>query len=202
MWTLEFRDKHMTIEGYVNAVERYSKELREHGKKFTEKIKAGAFKKALERNKNVKLLFNHNQERVLANQEDNTLELTEDSIGLRAKATIRDEIVIEDAKAGRLTGWSFGFTCLSDSWKNDTRRIVNDLYLHEVSLLNVEPAYIGTSVEVRRADDTVITEVRVYTEEQTTVKDTEEQTAKKDTEENKDIDALERYIQLQKLFYI
>lgn len=51
---MEIRDGCMTIEGYVNAVERYSKEIRENGKTFIEKIESGAFKKALEKIKMLK----------------------------------------------------------------------------------------------------------------------------------------------------
>lgn len=159
MMKMEIRNNCIIVQGYVNAVERYSRELSESGKVFIEKIKAGAFKDALEKNKNVKMLYNHSFNRILATQKDNTLELEEDNIGLRAKAVIRDLDVIEEAKKGRLTGWSFGFNCLDEIWDKE-KRTVNSLYLHEVSLLSVEPAYLGTSVEIRNSEEKAKVEIR------------------------------------------
>lgn len=85
-----------------------------------------------------------------------TLELREDSIGLRAHATITDSEVIEKARQGRLTGWSFGFYDLPDGVEPGEEngmpvRNVKDLDLQEVSLLDdtKRPAYDGTLVEVR-----------------------------------------------------
>lgn len=145
---IEVRKGFITVSGYVNAVERFSREICENGKKFIEKIESGAFKRALETNKNIKMLFNHNDKKVLASQENETLELSEDNIGLKVRAKITDEDVIKDAVDGNLTGWSFGFRCIKDSWE-DEKRTVKELELFEVSLLNVEPAYFGTSVEIR-----------------------------------------------------
>ena len=63
---IEVREDSVVISGYVNAVERYSKpiraKLRGITQRFVEKIKAGAFKTALQRNSNVKVLLNHNYE--------------------------------------------------------------------------------------------------------------------------------------------
>ena len=60
---VEVRNDSVFISGYVNAVERLSKPIREtlHGKirSFVERIKAGVFRKALKRNDNVLVLLNH-----------------------------------------------------------------------------------------------------------------------------------------------
>lgn len=146
-------DNTIEVTGYVNAVERDSKELNSNNTNFVEQITAGAFKRALAKGKNVKILFNHDSTRELGNIEDNTLELFEDSIGLRVKATITDTEVINYARKGLLTGWSFGFKALKDRWEDTTtkikRRFVEDLDLFEVSILTKTPAYSGTLVEVR-----------------------------------------------------
>ena len=150
------RNESITIEGYVNAVERNSKPLTERGVTFIERIKAGAFARAIKRAKDIRILLNHNQARDLGGIADGNLELEEDAIGLKARATITDPEVIEDAKRGDLVGWSFGFadedvTQLRDEETGYPLRKVNDLDLFEVSLLNRKktPAYVGTLVNVR-----------------------------------------------------
>jgi HK97 family phage prohead protease len=152
------RNDSITIEGYVNAVERNSKPLMERGVKFIERISAGAFKRALERAEDVRILLNHNWDRDLGGIKDGTLELEEDNIGLKARATITDPEVVEDGKNGNLVGWSFGFEDLPngveqlrDEESGLPLRKVKDLNLFEVSLLNRKktPAYVGTLVNVR-----------------------------------------------------
>ena len=152
------RNESVTIEGYVNAVERNSKPLTERGVTFIERIGAGAFKRAIKRAKDIRILLNHNWSKDLGGLSDGTLELEEDNIGLKARATITDPEVIEDARKGNLVGWSFGFddipegvTQLRDEETGLPLRKVKDLDLFEVSLLNRKksPAYAGTLVNVR-----------------------------------------------------
>ena len=148
----------ITIEGYVNAVERNSKPLNERGVTFIERIAAGAFKRAIKRAKDIRILLNHDWSKDLGGISDGNLELEEDSIGLKARATITDPEAVADAKRGDLVGWSFGFDDVVDGVKQlrdeETGlplRKVNDLDLFEVSLLNRKksPAYAGTLVNVR-----------------------------------------------------
>lgn len=153
---ISIREDKVLIEGYVNAVERNSKPLTERGVTFIERIAAGAFKRAISRAKDIRILLNHNTERDLGGIADGNLELEEDTIGLRARAEITDPEVIEDARRGNLVGWSFGFvddnvTQLRDEESGLPLRKVNDLDLFEVSLLNRSktPAYVGTLVNVR-----------------------------------------------------
>ena len=106
---INIRADSVVIEGYVNAVERASKPLLSRFGEFIEKICAGAFGRALERNKDVRIFLNHNPSRDLGGTGSGELELYEDNIGLHARATITDPKVIEDARRGNLVGWSFGF---------------------------------------------------------------------------------------------
>ena len=159
---IRIKENSVVIEGYVNAVERSSKPLYSRFGEFIEKIVAGAFGRALKRNDDVRILLNHNPERDLGGTGSGELELTEDSIGLHARAIITDEQVINDAKHNNLVGWSFGFTdrdveILQDSETGLPLRRVKDLDLFEVSILNREktPAYNGTLVEVRDNGDKV-----------------------------------------------
>lgn len=153
---IQIRADSVVIEGYVNAVERPSKPLISRFGQFIEKICAGAFGRAIKRNNNVRILLNHNPERDLGGTGTGELELTEDAIGLHARAVITDADVIKDARNNNLVGWSFGFmdrdvTIMQDNETGLPLRAVKDLDLEEVSLLNREktPAYNGTLVNVR-----------------------------------------------------
>ena len=163
---IKIRQDSVTVEGYVNAVERNSKPLNERGVTFIERIASGAFKRAIARAKDIRILLNHNWDRNLGGTAEGNLELEEDAIGLKARATITDPGVIEDARRGDLVGWSFGFRDedvkqLRDEESGLPLRKVNDLELYEVSLLNrsKSPAYVGTLVNVRsteNGDDLVV----------------------------------------------
>ena len=170
---IEVRNDSVVISGYVNAVERWSKPLRANLRgmmlRFIEKIKAGAFKNALKRNDNVKVLLNHNPDRELANTKDGTAILEEDNIGLRAEVTITDPEVVEKARNHKLVGWSFGFYSNSDEVSHEATiatRTVSDMDLIEVSILDdtKSPAYYGTSIETR-SDDGAVMEIRDFEEE-------------------------------------
>ena len=148
------------IDGYVNAVERLSKPLNDRLGTFLERVKAGAFRKALERAEDVRILLNHDWSKDLGGIKDGNLELTEDAIGLRAHAEITDPEIVEGVRSGKISfrGWSFGFTDrdVEQGEENGvTVRNVKDLNLYEVSLIDRSrvPAYDGTLVAVRSADD-------------------------------------------------
>ena len=159
---IQIRSDSVTIEGYVNAVERASKPLNSRLGKFVEKICAGAFNRALGRAEDVRILLNHDWSKDLGGIKDGNLELEEDNIGLHARATITDPEVIKDARNGDLVGWSFGFDDVDVEETRDDEtglpfRKVKDLNLAEVSLLNRKktPAYVGTLVNVRDDGSTV-----------------------------------------------
>ena len=173
------------IDGYVNAVERLSKPLSDRLGKFVERIKCGAFKRALERADDVRILLNHDWTKDLGGTKDGNLELYEDAIGLHARATITDTDVVEQARNGELVGWSFGFTDrdVEQGEENGiTVRNVKDLNLYEVSLINRSrvPAYDGTLVAVRSADDSYSVNIANVTESDIKIRVDEEQPAKED----------------------
>jgi HK97 family phage prohead protease len=162
MMQIRVRDDSVEISGYVNAIERNSKPLMSRIGRFIERVCKGAFSKALKRNEDVKLLLNHNPQRELASTKEGTLSLSEDNIGLHARATITDDEVVKKAKHGDLVGWSFGFydtpngveQGIDDESKLPLRKL-RDLDLREVSILDNSktPAYDGTLVSVRADDD-------------------------------------------------
>lgn len=154
---INIREDSVELEGYVNAVERNSKPLMSRMGKFIERIKKGAFARALKRNDDVHVLLNHDWKRDLGSTKKGNLELTEDNIGLRAKCIITDKDVMEMAKRGDLVGWSFGFydRDVTNGVENGMlTREVNDLDLEEVSILDRSkvPAYDGTLIMARSED--------------------------------------------------
>lgn len=153
---IRYNDKNNSVEleGYVNAIERLSRPIRSRAGQFVERICKGAFKRALERNDDVRLLLNHDWSRDLGGTKDGSLELTEDAIGLKARATVTDPETVEKARNGDLVGWSFGFQDRDVSRHDENGmavRDVKDLDLFEVSILDRQktPAYEGTLVSVR-----------------------------------------------------
>ena len=173
------------LDGYVNAVERLSKPLKDRLGEFVERVKVGAFRRALERADDVRILLNHDWSRDLGGIKDGNLELNEDAIGLHARATITDEEVVEQAKRGELRGWSFGFTDRDVERGEEnglTVRNVKDLDLYEVSLINRSrvPAYDGTLVAVRSADDSNAINISDYIESEINIRVEEEQPVKED----------------------
>lgn len=144
---VELRNGAIHLEGYVNAVGRESRELRDMHGKFIEIIKPEAFKNSLEKRSDVGLMLNHKRE-----LNPTKFEVYEDNIGLRAFIDINDPEVIELAEHNKLTGFSFGFVAKHDTWDDSQevrRRTIDELDLQEVSILSVTPAYIGTSIEMR-----------------------------------------------------
>lgn len=151
---IRIKDDSVEIEGYVNAVERNSKPLMSRLGKFLERICKGAFTRALTRNEDIHMLLNHDWTKDLGSTKEGNLELTEDNIGLHARAIITDKDVVEKAKQGKLVGWSFGFADRDVEQSIEQGlplRMVRDLDLYEVSILDKTktPAYDGTLITVR-----------------------------------------------------
>lgn len=152
-------DNSVEISGYVNAIERKSKPLMSRMGKFVEKICKGAFQRAIDRNKDIRILLNHDWKKDLGGTKDGNLELVEDNIGLHARATITDPDVVKKARNGELMGWSFGFYDKDVENKKDEDglplRNVRELDLQEVSILDTAktPAYDGTLVSVRADEE-------------------------------------------------
>lgn len=159
---VEIRSDSVEVSGYVNATGRDSQPLADNEGYFVERVEPGTFARALERNRNVPMLLNHDPGRVLATP-GSGLELREDAVGLYARAVVTDPEVVDEARRGRLRGWSFGFRALrqSDGERGGLRhRTLREIELREVSLLDDSrvPAYPATSVFTR--DDGEEMEVR------------------------------------------
>lgn len=147
---IEIRGQQVCISGYVNAVERDSKVLYDKDGPFVERAESGVFQRSLERRANVGLKLNHGRD--IGSVAEGNLQLREDAVGLHATAVVSDPETVREARAGNLTGWSFGFAdnapCY-DSSSEVRKRTLKDIDLQEVSILTISPAYIATSIEAR-----------------------------------------------------
>lgn len=212
---IELRDGSVRLEGYVNVTNRDSRKLTDKVGQFIEQIVAGCWKRALHKNPNIPMLFNHDWSRKLGENGKN-LELWEDQIGLRYALETDDEEVIRLASEGKLQGCSFAFrslkeTCetLSDGLRH---RFVHDIDLLEVSILSKTPAYEGSSAEIRELEhesetrefliDEVIEDItedaKVTTEESEEAQEAPEKNTKEEVVDHAMMQRLKAYIYLQK----
>lgn len=128
------------IEGYVNATSEYSKVLEKNPlHRFREIVEPGAIARSINRHGNVALTFNH--DRVIASQSD--VEIQETPEGFRFRAKTGDIEVIAKGIQGKLLGCSFSFWILDDDVRKDkvSTKIIKELFLFEISVLDVSPAY-------------------------------------------------------------
>lgn len=167
---VEIRSDHVHISGYVNAVDRLSRPIRDsNGETFVERIMPGVFRRAIEEADFV--LIKHNHENVVGSTKDRGVRLFEDNIGLYCEADIYDADVIKRARDKQLVGWSFGFILLeaqraeTDTEGVDYERKVTKLQLDEVSIIDTRklPCYKATSIECRAFDE----EENEYSEKET-----------------------------------
>ncbi|WP_368906738.1 phage major capsid protein [Bacillus wiedmannii] len=160
-------DGSMTVSGYVNKTEQFS-EMLGRNEKFKEKISRGAFKRAIEKAKEIHFLAEHDGEKILSSTRNGSLELSEDANGLYMSAIITPTSWGKDyyelIKSGILKNMSFGFRSIKDSWKKVEgyfERIVHELELFEVSVVK-DPAYSQSSISARGID--IVEDVEVPSE--------------------------------------
>ena len=151
-------DNTVRICGYVNAVERESRPVITPRGRMNELIESGVFRRALEERSNIDMTVDHDPTRVVAKTSDGTLKLKEDAIGLYADAVITDKSIAEEARAGRIKGWSFGMKCTSDEVEERAGKLslrrVKGMVLNHVTLVNKKlPVYSATSVELRAGEE-------------------------------------------------
>lgn len=144
----------MTFRGYAAVFDSPSEPL-----PFTEYIRSGAFKKTLKSRNEIKMFSNHNTDLVLGSTRAGTLRLTEDSTGLLAEADLPPTTTGRDLsilmERGDVNSMSFGFSVPAggDEWSEDgSVRTLNQIRLHEVSIVTGFPAYEATTAGVRSLD--------------------------------------------------
>lgn len=157
---VEIRADKVIVEGYVNAVGRDSRVIPSPTGDFVEQVTPKTFERALRSGNDIELRLNH--DRVLGSRNSGNLELREDSIGLYARAEVTDLETMEKARKGELRGWSFGFLKKKDRLEllenGLHRRFLEEIELREVSILDSRrtPAYVGTSIEARGQEESVL----------------------------------------------
>lgn len=146
-------DSGRTIEGYAALFNSRT----EIWPGFYEEIAPGAFKDAIGKS-DVRALFNHDQNRILARTSSGTLQIGEDDKGLWYRFEMPDTTEGNDLltmiKRGDISQSSFAFTVKASEWieenDNTTLRIIKECeQLFDVSPVTY-PAYQDTSVTARK----------------------------------------------------
>ncbi|OWK37895.1 Phage head maturation protease [Fimbriiglobus ruber] len=125
--------------------------ITEGGRSFTEVVRRGAFRSAVESKADIIATFNHDPSRLLGRTSAGTLRLHEDDRGLRFEIDLPDHAsdIKEMVDRGDLNGASFTFRPKAggDNWNGDTRELTN-LFLYELGPVAM-PAYTATSLALR-----------------------------------------------------
>ena len=126
---------------------------------FEERIKPGAFKRAIKEKQDVRALWNHDPNFVLGRTKSGTLKLSEDKEGLRIKIdppdtqTARD--LVTSIRRGDVDSMSFAFRAVKESWTERKDELplreLEDVDLFDISPVTY-PAYQETSVGLRSAE--------------------------------------------------
>jgi len=123
---------------------------------FIERIKPGAFKRALKKS-DARALFNHDSNFVLGRQSAGTLKLKEDKNGLHMEIDPPDTQFARDLmvsiERGDIREQSFGFTVSGEEWadtdKDVAKRTITEVAeLFDTSIVTY-PAYPDTDVALR-----------------------------------------------------
>lgn len=138
-----------SIQGYAAVFNQAA-----HG----EMIAPGAFKRTLNNTQDIRAYWSHNAEdsKVLARQDNGTLVLEEDDIGLRVWMrpnldTSWGRDALAAVERGDVNKMSFGFSPIvemDEIHNGETVRVLKEVRLYEVSLVS-EPWYEGTTAQVR-----------------------------------------------------
>jgi HK97 family phage prohead protease len=146
-----------TVAGYAAVFNKDSQDLGG----FTERIASGAFAAALKVS-DVRALFNHDPNHILARNTSGTLRLLEDENGLRyefdAPNTTLGNDLLEMIRRGDVNQSSFGFTVEKDSWEERDGKVYRTIKqvkrLYDVSPVTY-PAYPDATVAVRSMQESM-----------------------------------------------
>ncbi len=150
---------HKTISGYA-AVFHRSDDPRTQcaiADGVVERIRPGAFDRALREAHDVRALYNHSPDNLLGRTSSGTLRLSVDSRGLRYEVDFdpKDsdhQRVLVKIERGDLTGSSFAFRASAVTWEDnqgeDSIRWVEDVTLYDVGPVTY-PAYSATTTGLR-----------------------------------------------------
>jgi HK97 family phage prohead protease len=155
------RDGQMVVKGYASVFNRLSLDLGG----FREKIAVGAFDKALAKDNNVLLLWDHDRSYILGSSkatDPESLELRVDPTGLRFFSRVVPTTYANDLQslmdAGIIREASFAFTVASDEWVEKdgevTRTVheVDELYDVTITVQGAYPQTVSQLVRQRAYD--------------------------------------------------
>ncbi len=123
---------------------------------FVESVAPGAIAKTLADNLDVLCRFQHEDEFLLGRTASGTLTLRADTVGLWYECDLPSTDYAENVSAlasrGDITGSSFAFICMEDSWSETEQgyplRVLESIKLIDVAPV-VTPAYTDTSAGLR-----------------------------------------------------
>lgn len=144
-------DDSARLEGYAAVFNKLSVDLGG----WREKIKPGAFKRAVKRGADVRSLVDHDPSQILGRTTSKTLELKQDDKGLLTATDLPDTTAGRDiavsVERGDKDGMSFAFRTITDKWETidgEEIRTLIDVDVQDVSVVTF-PAYPDTSVAKR-----------------------------------------------------
>ena len=126
---------------------------------FYEEMAKGCFTKTLNESKDIRCLYGHDENQLLARTKNGSLRFEDRDDGLHfffeAPNTQLGNDVLTMVRSELITGCSFGFSCVKE--KNEIRnneryRIVTEARLYEVSLVG-SPAYEDSEVHNRNLEE-------------------------------------------------
>lgn len=145
----------LTLEGYAAVFDEWTN-IDDYEGSFRERIAPGAFKRTLGQRMPV-LQFDHGSHPLIGSIPLGRItSIVEDSHGLRVKARLSDNWLVEPVRDairdGAISGMSFRFRVVDDNWTRSrdgiAERTIREVELYEVGPV-VFPAYEQTSVGVR-----------------------------------------------------
>ena len=149
--------KAATIEGHASVFTKDSEVMQGFEGPFVERIRPGAFKRTLRENPDIRAFVEHDRTKVLGRTTAGTLDVREDSTGLKVSitppATTFGQDLVTSIRRGDIDQMSFGFRAIRDEFlktddgEPDVRELI-DVDLFEVSAVAF-PAYPDTDVAVR-----------------------------------------------------
>ena len=121
---------------------------------FTERIAPGAFTRTLKSKNDIRAYVNHDDTRLLGSTRAKTLRIEDRADGgyveIDLPNTTDGRDIRELVARGDIQGMSFGFSTVRDSWSDDgNERTLDEVRLHEVSVVTAVPAYPQTTASVR-----------------------------------------------------
>ncbi|PHM51773.1 HK97 family phage prohead protease [Xenorhabdus sp. KK7.4] len=149
--SLSASDKKLT--GYVIKWNSRSQVLWDE---FVEQFSPNAFSASLVASADVRALYEHDHMNLLGRTTSGTLQLSEDTTGLRFELTPPDTQLGRDVLAlverGDISGMSFGFRAVKDQWNTSQTpyiRTVLEAELREITITSL-PAYPESGVEIAK----------------------------------------------------